>query len=246
MPAGGFEFVYIFSLTYICARFPNARTWCIQISCAVSLLGGILVLALPYSNKGGLLAGYYIVCPSDEPGDGRRLPVFGWLFLRYTHTPVQISFYSHWLQPILRGILRRLSSMAWHWPGLRLESKPISGPYVRDSILTLYSIAAPQFYKASQAPRYGILCFPSILNLLIVHFTGLGIGSLCVSLGLCLITYTILCFYLIRENKKREPARIAAMQNAPENIEFLDLTDKENPLFVYVYWEKDVDEMNLG
>lgn len=63
MPAGGYEFVYIFGATYICAKFPNARTWTILISCAISLLGGILVLALPYSNKAGLLAGYYVVSP---------------------------------------------------------------------------------------------------------------------------------------------------------------------------------------
>jgi hypothetical protein len=69
MPAGGYEFIYIFSLTYICARFPNARTWSILLSCAISLLGGILVLALPYANKAGLLAGYYIVSFSPRIGD---------------------------------------------------------------------------------------------------------------------------------------------------------------------------------
>jgi hypothetical protein len=77
--------------------------------------------------------------------------------------------------------------------------------------------------------------FHFLLILLIDYDIGLGIGSLCVSLGLCFITYTILCLYIIRENKKREPARLAAMPTAPDNIEFLDLTDKENPLFVYVY-----------
>jgi hypothetical protein len=66
MPAGGYEFVYIFTLTYICARFVNARTHVIVLSCCISLLGGILVLALPYENKAGLLAGYYIVSSTQR------------------------------------------------------------------------------------------------------------------------------------------------------------------------------------
>lgn len=43
--------------------------------------------------------------------------------------------------------------------------------------------------------------------------------------------------YLKWQNKRREPARLAAQHSGttPENIEFLDLTDKENPFFVYVY-----------
>jgi len=65
MPAGGFEFVYIFGLTYVCAKFPNTRTLAILLSLAITFLGGILVLALPYENKAGLLAGYYIVSESE-------------------------------------------------------------------------------------------------------------------------------------------------------------------------------------
>jgi hypothetical protein len=61
MPAGGFEFFYIFGLTYVCAKFPNTRTYAILLSLVICLLGGCLVLALPYENKAGLLVGYYIV-----------------------------------------------------------------------------------------------------------------------------------------------------------------------------------------
>jgi hypothetical protein len=64
MPAGGYEFVYIFGLTYVCAKFPNTRTYAILLSLSITLLGGILVLALPYENKAGLLVGYYIVSES--------------------------------------------------------------------------------------------------------------------------------------------------------------------------------------
>jgi hypothetical protein len=39
----------------------------------------------------------------------------------------------------------------------------------------------------------------------------------------------------VRKNKKNEARRLAAMDTVAENIEFLDLTDKQNPMFVYVY-----------
>ena len=56
-----------------------------------------------------------------------------------------------------------------------------------------------------------------------------------VSLGLCLVSYLLARFYLVWLNKKREARRLESLDTAPENIEFMDLTDKENPLFVYVY-----------
>lgn len=150
------------------------------------------------------------------------------------HTPVRIYCFSQWQLPIPPGTLKKWLLMRWHWLGSQLESMCILILSLWILSLTRLSIAAPQFYKASQAPRYGQFSLCSSLTLL-TDFAGLGIGSLCVSLGLCLITYSILCFYLMRENKKRGPARLAAMETAPDNIEFLDLTDKENPLFVYVY-----------
>jgi hypothetical protein len=60
-------------------------------------------------------------------------------------------------------------------------------------------------------------------------------GSLVVSLALCIVAYLGARFYLMWLNKSREAARLAAIDSAPENIEFMDLTDKHNPLFVYVY-----------
>ena len=56
-----------------------------------------------------------------------------------------------------------------------------------------------------------------------------------VSLGLCLVSYLLARFYLVWLNMKREARRLESLDTAPENIEFMDLTDKENPLFVYVY-----------
>jgi hypothetical protein len=48
-------------MSYVCAKYPNTRTYFILLSLAIGVLGGILVLTIPYDNKAGLLAGYYIV-----------------------------------------------------------------------------------------------------------------------------------------------------------------------------------------
>jgi hypothetical protein len=56
-----------------------------------------------------------------------------------------------------------------------------------------------------------------------------------VSVALCIASYLLASFYLVWLNRKREASRLAAIDNAPENIEFMDMTDRENPLFVYVY-----------
>jgi ACS family allantoate permease-like MFS transporter len=61
MPAGAYEFIILLAVTWVCGKFLNARTWCTLFSLIVSLLGSSLLFALPYTNKAGLLSGYYIV-----------------------------------------------------------------------------------------------------------------------------------------------------------------------------------------
>jgi hypothetical protein len=50
-----------------------------------------------------------------------------------------------------------------------------------------------------------------------------------------MVLFCFVSFWLARENRKREAGRLQAHEEALENIEFLDLTDKRNPSFVYVY-----------
>jgi hypothetical protein len=86
------------------------------------------------------------------------------------------------------------------------------------------NIAGPFFYKADQAPSY--------------H---LGIGSLLVANCLELGLFFVFRYAFIWENKRKEKAR-AELQERGEFIAgelnataFVDMTDKENPNFVYVY-----------
>lgn len=80
------------------------------------------------------------------------------------------------------------------------------------------NIVSPFFYKKEQAPSYS-----------------LGIGSLLTANCLEVLVLFALRYSFIWENKKKEKKR-AQMQEVELNATaFTDLTDKENPNFVYVY-----------
>ncbi|OLN86532.1 putative transporter C757.13-like protein 4 [Colletotrichum chlorophyti] len=86
------------------------------------------------------------------------------------------------------------------------------------------NIASPFFYKTSQAPKYP-----------------LGIGSLLVANCIELALFFIFRYAFMWENKRkeklREEMRASGSYTADElnATAFTDLTDKENPNFVYVY-----------
>ena len=91
------------------------------------------------------------------------------------------------------------------------------------------SISSPFFYKANQAPKYP-----------------LGIGSLLVANVIELVLFFVFRYSFMYENKRKECQRAAlqALQTAGvdptaapglNETAFGDLTDKENPNFVYVY-----------
>jgi hypothetical protein len=61
MPNGAFEIVVMILITWACVRYNNIRVYCVIFSNVIALVGGILMVTLPFSNKGGLLVGYYLV-----------------------------------------------------------------------------------------------------------------------------------------------------------------------------------------
>ncbi|KAH6675067.1 MFS transporter [Halenospora varia] len=82
------------------------------------------------------------------------------------------------------------------------------------------NIIAPQFFKTNQKPRYP-----------------LGIGSTIFGFAGMIFTIMVFRFYVVWLNKKRAPMReqaLAAFEGRREQG-FEDLTDRENPLFLYVY-----------
>lgn len=86
------------------------------------------------------------------------------------------------------------------------------------------NIAGPFFYKSEQAPTYR-----------------LGIGSLLVSNCIELLIFFVIRYMFIWENRQKEKRRQAVREQGGEEeltinaTAFADMTDKENPNFIYVY-----------
>jgi len=86
------------------------------------------------------------------------------------------------------------------------------------------NIAGPFFYKSEQAPSY--------------H---LGIGSLLVANCAELLLFFVFRYAFIWENRMKEKQRAELRLRGDEETDvlnataFKDMTDKDNPNFVYVY-----------
>jgi hypothetical protein len=68
-------------------------------------------------------------------------------------------------------------------------------------------------------------------------FPGLGIGSTIFTFAAMIVTAVVFRYYMVWLNKRRAPAREVALASLEGRKEtgFENLTDKENPLFLYVY-----------
>ncbi|KAJ5806844.1 hypothetical protein N7474_010436 [Penicillium riverlandense] len=86
------------------------------------------------------------------------------------------------------------------------------------------NIASPFFYRSDQAPTYR-----------------LGIGSLLVANCIELLLFFVIRYMFIWENRRKEKEREILREQVGEDgptlnaTAFADLTDKQNPNFVYVY-----------
>lgn len=63
MPNGAFEIIVMVAITWVCIHYSNIRSYCIVVSNIIALIGGILIFSISFSNKAGLLIGYYLVSP---------------------------------------------------------------------------------------------------------------------------------------------------------------------------------------
>ena len=71
MPGGVVEIVTMTLIPLLSMNVRNSRLWCTFGVVMVALLGTILVFALPYGDKGGLLAGYWLVRSSTTLSEDR-------------------------------------------------------------------------------------------------------------------------------------------------------------------------------
>lgn len=79
-----------------------------------------------------------------------------------------------------------------------------------------FSITGPQTFRPGDAPRY----VPAEVTIIVCW-------------GVCLGILAFIHFYCVRQNKKKAEIRSAPGYVKLENQEWLDLTDRENPEFIY-------------
>ncbi|KAF2197459.1 membrane transporter [Delitschia confertaspora ATCC 74209] len=106
---------------------------------------------------------------------------------------------------------------------LSLISSNVAGYTKKTTVAAMYligycagNIIGPQTFRPSDAPR-----FVSAEVTIIVCW------------GVCLCILAFIHFYCVRQNKKKAAIRASEGYVKLENQEWLDLTDKENPEFVY-------------
>lgn len=106
---------------------------------------------------------------------------------------------------------------------LSLISSNVAGYTKKTTVGALYLIAycvgnliGPQTFRPGDAPRY----VPAEIVIIVCY---------CV----CVVDLAFIHWYYLRQNKKNEAVRAEPGYTKLEKQEFLDLTDKENPEFVY-------------
>lgn len=76
IPYGALTAIYMFTGPYLVSKFKNIRTIVMIVWLLPTLIAVCLFWQLPRSNKGGLLAGYYMVsCPGSQTTPLRRVKV---------------------------------------------------------------------------------------------------------------------------------------------------------------------------
>lgn len=140
----------------------------------MSMLGMILIVALPLENRGGRLAGYYLTGASATP------------FVAL----------------------------------LSLISSNVAGYTKKTTVAAMFLIAycvgniiGPQTFRPG---KY----VPAEITIIVCW-------------GVCLADLYFIFWYCKRQNAKKQKVRDAPGYARLENQEFLDLTDRENPDFVY-------------
>ncbi|KAF2157836.1 MFS general substrate transporter [Myriangium duriaei CBS 260.36] len=143
----------------------------------VAMLGMLLIICLPLSNRWGMLVGYWLTQASPTP------------FVAL----------------------------------LSLISTNVAGYTKKTTVAALYLIAyctgniiGPQTFVPKDAPRY----VPAEVTIVVCW-------------GVCLVDMWFIHWYSVRMNKKKAAHRAQPGYVKRRNVEWLDLTDKENHEFVY-------------
>lgn len=175
-PSGAMEIVSLVSAGYVGDKV-GSRLLVSTFWLWITLIGMVLVVALPLDNNKGRLVSYYFTGASATP------------FVAL----------------------------------LSLISSNVAGYTKKTTVAAMFLIAycvgniiGPQTFQPKDAPRY----VPAEITIIVCF-------------GICLVDLYFIYWWCRRQNAKKAITRGLPGYVKLENQEFLDLTDKENPEFVY-------------
>jgi len=174
-----------------------------MIGLVVAIIGMSLIVGLPLGNDNGRLAGYYLTQASPTPFVA-FLSLISSNVAGYTKKTTVAALY-------LIGY--------WFVPS---HPTPISSPPPKINPTnpsfppSVGNIIGPQTFRPSDAPRY----VPAEITIIACW-------------GVCLLDMLFIYWYCKRQNAKKALLRAEPEYVKLENQEWLDLTDRENPEFVY-------------
>lgn len=175
-PGGAIEVVTLIACGYLGDRYGN-RLLISSSGLILSILGMLLIVALPLSNNTGRLIGYYLTQASPT------------------------------------AFVALLSLIATN----------VAGYTKKTTVAAIYligycagNIIGPQTFRPKDAPRY----VPAEITIICCW-------------AACFCDLIFIYWYCKHQNKKKAAIRASPDYMKLENQEWLDLTDKENPEFVY-------------
>ncbi|PNS20595.1 hypothetical protein CAC42_322 [Sphaceloma murrayae] len=175
-PGGAIEIITLLLCGYYGDKLGN-RLLVSSSGLLISMLGMLLIICLPLSNRYGMLIGYYLTQASPCP------------FVAL----------------------------------LSLISTNVAGYTKKTTVAALYLIAycagniiGPQTFRPKDAPRF----VPAEITIVVCW-------------GLCLVDLAFIWWWSRRQNGKKAAERAREGYVKRENVEWLDLTDRENVEFVY-------------
>ncbi|KAF4552471.1 MFS-type transporter-like protein 5 [Elsinoe fawcettii] len=175
-PGGAVEIITLLVCGWAGDRF-GQRILVSSSGLLLSMLGMLLIICLPLSDRWGMLAGYYLTQASPCP------------FVAL----------------------------------LSLISTNVAGYTKKTTVAALYLIAycvgniiGPQTFRPKDGPRF----IPAEITIVVCW-------------GLCLVDLGFIWWWCKRENRRKERERAVEGYVRRRNVEWLDLTDRENVEFVY-------------
>lgn len=200
----------------------------------ISNFFSILIVSFGYTPQQSLLYGApggaveiftLIFCGWLSQRYGRRIP-FAMIFLAIAMIGIIliVALPAHMRQGRLAGYYLTQASPAPFVALLSLISTNVAGYTKKTTVAALYLIGycvgnliGPQTFRTKDAPHY----VPAEIAIIVCW-------------GLCMFDLAFIWWYCAAQNKKKQAVRDSPEYARLENMEFMDLTDKENTEFRYV------------